>query len=87
MQPSIDYRRPAKQSQRGQFHYVLAWRRRSSRKTARPLTTLSFMVNRSNGGSFEGAAIRLSVVERLKLVGSGRTPLAARDGSFHASIS
>jgi hypothetical protein len=49
-----------------------------SRDAARPLTMLSIMVNRSNGGSLAGAAIRLSVVERLELVASCQSRHASK---------
>jgi hypothetical protein len=52
MQPSIGYRLLAEQFLHGQFKDVLAWRWRSNPKAAQVLTMLSFMVNRSDGGSF-----------------------------------
>lgn len=78
MQPSIGYRLLTEQSLRGQFQDVFGMRWCSNRKAARTLTMLSFMVNRSNGGSFAGAAIRLSVDERLELVVTCRSGLSAR---------
>jgi hypothetical protein len=59
MEPSIGYQPPAEQSLRCQFQELFGTRWCRIRKAARALTMLSFMVNRSNAGSFAGTAIRL----------------------------